>query len=83
MSDTLDPLREAIPMNTPRITVDLVFTEDTSKLPPHYVFVEAENAAGKSISIGEWVKREDGYSVLRIDLAKEYGRLLAAERLGG
>ena len=30
------------------------------------VFVEVENPEGKSISIGEWIEREDGYWVLRI-----------------
>ena len=35
-------------------------------------FVEVEDAReGTSISVGEWVHREDGFWVLRIDLAKE------------
>jgi hypothetical protein len=29
-------------------------------------FVEVENDAGESISIGEWIEREDGYWALRI-----------------
>lgn len=29
-------------------------------------FVEVENDSGKSISIGEWIDRKDGYWALRI-----------------
>jgi hypothetical protein len=34
-------------------------------------FVEVENAKGKSINFGEWVKRPDGYWALRIPMAAE------------
>jgi len=34
--------------------------------PPEARFVEVENDAGKSISAGEWIKRPDGLSALRI-----------------
>ena len=56
--------------------IDIVFTA-----PPgpgnECVFVEAEDAAGKSIRIGEWVTRQDGSTALRIpDLRAE----LAAEK---
>ena len=30
-------------------------------------FVEVENDAGESISIGEWIERDDGYWALRIE----------------
>lgn len=31
-------------------------------------FVEVEDMAGKSISVGEWIKRDDGYWVLRFEI---------------
>ncbi len=49
--------------------IDIVFDG-----PPSHVtgrFVEVENDQGASINFGEWVKREDGYWVLRIP---DYGR---------
>lgn len=30
-------------------------------------FVDVENDDGRSISIGDWIKRHDGYWVLRIE----------------
>jgi hypothetical protein len=45
-------------------TVDIVF--DGPPSPTHSGrFVEVERN-GKSIKLGEWIKREDGYWVLRI-----------------
>lgn len=43
--------------------IDFVFeeTEDGQKM----VFIEAEND-GKSVRIGKWIKRPDGYHALRI-----------------
>ena len=31
-------------------------------------FVETEDAKGRGIGIGEWVQRDDGYHVLRIEV---------------
>ena len=45
-------------------TIDIVF--DGPPGPVTGRFVEVENEEGKSISVGEWVEREDGYWVLRI-----------------
>lgn len=33
-------------------------------------FVEVENHEGKSISVGQWIKRVDGYWALRINTAR-------------
>ena len=44
--------------------IDIVFDG-----PPSHEsgrFVEVEDSTGKSIAIGNWVEREDGYWVLRI-----------------
>ncbi len=44
--------------------VDIVFDG-----PPSYEsgrFIEAENEHGASVSVGEWIHREDGFWVLRI-----------------
>jgi len=52
--------------------IDVVFEEKPGLVhragqgPPIMEFVEVENPEGKSISIGEWIEREDGYWVLRI-----------------
>ena len=44
--------------------IDIVFeTDDTFGAGR---FVEVEDVTGKSISVGEWVNREDGFTVLRI-----------------
>ena len=65
--------------------IDIVFTA-----PPgpgnECVFVEAEDAAGKSIRIGEWVTRQDGSTALRIpdlraELAAEKAKSAAAEEM--
>ena len=44
-------------------TLDIVFSEAPG---PESDFVEVENSSGESVRIGEWVKRPDGYWVLRI-----------------
>ncbi|HEY5553043.1 MAG TPA: hypothetical protein VIK52_14215 [Opitutaceae bacterium] len=45
-------------------TVDVVF--DAQPGPQGGRFVEVEDAGGKSIAVGEWLHREDGYHVLRL-----------------
>lgn len=35
---------------------------------PDYTFVEIENDQGNSIRLGEWVKRPDGFSAIRIPI---------------
>ncbi len=44
--------------------VAIVF--DGSPGPEGARFVEVENDRGESITFGKWIKREDGYWVLRI-----------------
>ena len=45
-------------------TIDIVFQRDRTGLStPRFVEVERD---GKSISIGEWIDRDDGFDVLRI-----------------
>lgn len=44
--------------------IDIVF--DGPPGPEAGRFVEVEDSWGKSISIGEWIQRADGYWVLRI-----------------
>lgn len=43
--------------------IDIVF--DGPPGPEAGRFVEVENARGQSINFGRWLKREDGYWVLR------------------
>jgi hypothetical protein len=38
-------------------------------------FVEIEDAAGRSITLGEWIERDDGLWTLRIGLAEIVDRL--------
>ena len=45
--------------------IDVVF--DDGPGPETGRFVECEDPAGKSINAGTWIKREDGYWVLRIE----------------
>lgn len=59
-------------------TIDIVFAkaDDTD-----YVleFVEVEDAAGRSISAGKWLQREDGFQALHIDvLAQQVSSLFEA-----
>jgi len=49
--------------------VDIVF--DGPPGPTAGRFVEAENAKGEGVSVGEWVKRDDGYWVLRLQAVVE------------
>ena len=44
--------------------IDIVF--DDGPGPEGGRFVEVEDKDGKSISIGEWIKRPDGYWALRL-----------------
>ncbi len=44
--------------------IDIVF--DGPPGPAAGRFVEVENCKGESISVGTWVKRDDGYWALRI-----------------
>ena len=60
--------------STQATTIDIVFDG-----PPAHEsgrFVEVEDKDGKSISVGEWIQRSDGYWVLRIPDP----RALVAER---
>lgn len=45
-------------------TVDIVFDGPPGPVCGH--FVECEDTDGKSIRLGEWVHREDGYWALRL-----------------
>lgn len=55
--------------------IDIVFADGGG--PANLRFVEVEDGTGRSISAGEWIKREDGYFVLRLD--RELLRRFAAE----
>jgi len=46
--------------------IDIVFTGPPGPNPSDCGFVEVEDSKGISISIGTWIKREDGFTVLRI-----------------
>lgn len=46
--------------------IDIVFDGPPGHRPGR--FVEVENLDGQSISVGEWVERDDGYWVLRVPL---------------
>lgn len=50
-------------------SIDIVFTGPLSASP--MIFVGAEDMEGKSIGVGEWIQREDGYWALRIDGLQE------------
>lgn len=45
--------------------IDIVFDSPPGQKSPG--FVEVEDETGKSISIGTWLQRPDGYWVLRLD----------------
>jgi hypothetical protein len=53
--------------------VDIVF--DGSPGPEAPRFVEVENSTGASIRFGEWLKRPDGYWVLRIQCSAVDGEV--------
>lgn len=44
---------------------DIVFDGPPSQPAPR--FVEVENEQGASVKVGEWVERDDGYWVLRLE----------------
>jgi len=44
--------------------IDIVFADVEGS--PDCTFVEVEDDRGYSVRVGEWIKRPDGYSVLRI-----------------
>jgi hypothetical protein len=46
-------------------------------------FVDVETDAGKSIKIGEWLKRDDGFWALRITELSSENRLTPAESVYG
>lgn len=46
--------------------VDIVFDGPPSMPAPR--FVEVEDMEGKGIKLGEWIKRDDGYWVLRVPI---------------
>jgi hypothetical protein len=48
----------------PTSHIDIVFDGRPSVPAPR--FVEVENDKGEGINVGEWVKRQDGYWVLRL-----------------
>lgn len=64
LNDVAVERSEPIPFPDSMAYVDIVF--DGPPGPEAGRFVEVENPAGQSIRFGEWVKREDGYWVLRI-----------------
>lgn len=47
-------------------TVDVVF--DGPPGPESGRFIEVEDRFGRSVRLGEWVERDDGYWVLRIEV---------------
>lgn len=47
--------------------VDIVF-ESSKGYPTPPGFVEVESPPGTSIKLGEWVKRDDGYDVIRFEM---------------
>ena len=57
--------REMLVKDTSFETVDFVF--DGPPGPESGRFIEVETADGASVSVGEWIKRDDGYWVLRVD----------------
>ncbi len=54
-------------------TVDIVFDGTPSHESGR--FVEVEDMQGKSINLGEWVERTDGYWVLRIPDPREVEKI--------
>jgi hypothetical protein len=48
-------------------TVDVVF--DGPPGPESGSFIEVEDQTGASIRVGQWIERDDGYWVLRLDIA--------------
>lgn len=55
-------------MNTLRM-IDVVFAETSE--PNEVTFVEVEDENRKGVKVGKWVKRDDGYWVLRFQVASD------------
>jgi len=55
--------------------IDIVFDGPPSHEPGR--FVEVENSEGVSIKFGEWVRRPDGYWVLRLSGYDLDGKIIA------
>lgn len=54
------------------VSVDLVFDGPPGPEGPR--FIEAELTEGRrSVSVGEWLTRDDGYTVLRVKVALPVG----------
>lgn len=49
--------------------IDIVF--DGPPGPQSGRFIEVEDMEGKSIRVGEWIRRPDGYWVLRLETADQ------------
>lgn len=49
--------------------INVVFDGPPDHTAPR--FIEVEDSAGRSINIGAWMKRDDGYWELRLPLKKE------------
>ena len=51
--------------------IDIVFQDVTVHGDsPKLEFVEVENLDGASVGVGEWINREDGFTVLRLETAE-------------
>lgn len=48
--------------------IDIVFDGPPDHVAPR--FVEVENGEGRSVSVGEWIEREDGLWALRLSIDK-------------
>jgi hypothetical protein len=57
---------------------DIVFEGSPGPEAPR--FVEVEDPPGRSISFGEWVKRDDGYWVLRFTVPEDQRQQLTDAR---
>lgn len=56
------------------MSIDIVFEEiepPEGRSGPCLAFVEVEDEEGASIGVGNWVEREDGRQVLRLDVDQE------------
>jgi predicted HAD superfamily Cof-like phosphohydrolase len=58
--------------------IDIVFDGPPDHKAP--AFVEVETDTGKSVKIGEWVARPDGYWVLRLRLTSDNADVMAFQR---
>lgn len=66
-----------------KLYLDFVFDQHIEpEKAPQLRLVEVEDGEGKSVSVGKWSVRPDGYHVLRLDLAGEYAKLLLAKKGG-